>query len=296
MRHPIDNYREKKFLKTLKDTIKEFESRGYPMELVMNANNKPIMESAFESVKSYNQRQKMKNAGIPKSQSQEVKQDASQKVNVVENNNVILESKPKAPIISDVGERMKDITMNESELAAKLVETFPKGTIYKGAILKTMMGGIAQRLLMEVQTANNKYDLEIMNGKEQRLAMIDHVKHVFKTAFEVSQMLYGYEKEKYALRLFAAQKITDIVMKDYSPVYFEQEKLAEFANCYPLNHLSHCADAVDMIRNNPLFKEAKEMYDNEREEISVEINDFNGELVKPIENVPMENPSPIQQK
>ena len=297
MRHPIDNYREKKFLKTLKDTIKEFERRGYPMELVMSANNKPIMESAFESVKSYKQRQKMKNAGIPKSQSQEVKQDVSQKVNVVENNNVIVENKPKAPIVSDVGERMKDITMNESELAAKLVETFPKGTIYKGAILKTMTGGIAQRLLMEVQTANNKYDLEIMNGKEQRFAMIDHVKHVFKTAFEVSQMLYGFEKDKYAIRLFAAQKITDIVMKNYSPVYFEQEKLAEFANCYPLNHLSHCADSVDMLRTDPVFQEAKNMYDNDvREEVSVLINDVDEELVKPIENVPMENQIRINQK
>jgi hypothetical protein len=296
MRHPIDNYREKKFLRTLKDTVKEYERRKYPMELVMGTNNKPIMESAFAGVKNYKQRQKMKNAGIPKSQSQEVKQGVSQEVNVVENNNVIVESKPKAPIISDVGERMKSMTMNESELALKLVETFPKGTIYKGAILKTMTNGIAERLLMEVQTANNKYDLEIMNGKEQRLAMIDHVKHVFKTAFEVSQMLYGFEKDKYALRLFAAQKITDIVMKDYSPVYFEQEKLAEFANCYPLNHLSHCADSVDMLRTDPVFKEAKDLYDNEREEVSVLINDVDNELVKPIENVPMENQIRINQK
>ena len=267
------------------------------MELVMNANNKSIMESAFASVKSYKQRQRMKNAGIPKSQSQEVKQGVSQKVNVVENNNVIVESKPKAPIISKVGEKMKHATMNETALALKLEESFPKGGIYRGAILKTMTKGIAERLLLEVQTANNKYDLEIMNGKEQRLAMIDHVKHVFKTAFELSQMLYGYEKDKYALRLFAAQRMTDIVMKNYSPVYFEQEKLAEFAKCYPLNHLSHCADSVDMVRNDPVFKEAKEMYDNDlREDMSVLINDFDDEFVKPIENVPMENQIRINQK
>lgn len=297
MRHPIDNYREKKFLRTLKNTVKEYGRRGYPMELVMNANNKSIMESAFASVKSYKQRQRMKNAGIPKSQSQEVKQGVSQKVNVVENNNVIVESKPKAPIISKVGEKMKHATMNETALALKLEESFPKGGIYRGAILKTMTQGIAERLLLEVQTANNKYDLEIMNGKEQRLAMIDHVKHVFKTAFELSQMLYGYEKDKYALRLFAAQRMTDIVMKNYSPVYFEQEKLAEFAKCYPLNHLSHCADSVDMVRNDPVFKEAKEMYDNDlREDMSVLINDFDDELVKPIENVPMENQIRINQK
>ena len=298
LRHPILNYRENKFLEMLTKTVQEYQRREYPIELVTNANNKPILEGAFAAIKNYNQRQKMKSAGIPKSQSIEEKQSAIQDVKALNSNKAIEDIKPKAPIISKVGEKMKLATLNETALSLKLAETFPEGSMYKGTTLKAMARGIAERLLLEVQTANNKYDLEIMNGKDQRLAMIDHVKHVFKSAYALSQMIYGYEKDQYALRLFAAQRMTDIVMKNYSPVYFEREKLAEFAQGYPLNHLSHCADAVDMIRNNPLFKEAKEMYDNNVCEEAFElINEYEDEaLVPPVDNVPSDNLSRINQK
>ena len=300
LRHPILNYREKEFLKTLKDTVKEYERRKYPIDLVMNANNKPILESAFEGIKNYKNREKMKNAGSPKSQ--ENVQENSQEVNAVQNEKVLVDSKPKAPVVSKVGAEMEERLGNEYELAQELKTVLPEGYKKTSGILETMMRGIAGRMIQEAQVGNNKFDLEIMNGKDEKRAMIDHVKGVFKCAYDLTQMLYGYYDEYIPVRLVAAQKITDIVMKGYSPVYFAEDRLAEFGNGYVLNHLSQCADAVGMFKDHPAIKEATEMYNNEKREdregieVIIDDNPANVGVAQPIENAPNRNLENVNQK
>ena len=154
---------------------------------------------------------------------------------------------------------------------------------------------VTDALINEAQQANKRFDEIVGDGGNAQKQLVHCVRQVFQRAYLLTSSV-GYMDVKE--QLVAAQVMTDVVMKKLSPVAFETETYAKFANGYVLNNPKEFSDVTEMDGTEYAFTEAKKAYDGmDREGIKVnEVNVENGAVVPPVENVPKVNAPVIDKK
>ena len=137
--------------------------------------------------------------------------------------------------------------------------------------------------MQQAQKANETFDELVSSGRNKQEQMVDYVRSVFEKSFSLTQTL-GYNEVKD--QLVVAQIMTDVVLKNISPVALDPE-LSEFANGYALNNSRKFESVAQMDGIENAFNNAKKEYDDlNRENIKIEGFDDNDKkvVVQPIDN------------
>ena len=92
--------------------------------------------------------------------------------------------------------------------------------------------------------------------------------------------------------LFAAQVMTDAIMKYYSPVTMYEKQLGEFADGYVLRNAEDFEDVTGMeFTDLPVAMASQKYLEWKREALKIENldNHLQGQIVPPVQQAPKEN-------
>ena len=211
------NRAEKEYIATLKQQVKELAEMGYPTSEI----NQKLSENVLDEV------QKQANDDIVmreryKQNKKELEQkQAKEQAKKMENVTLV------SPTLN---EKIEEIAFQQ-DFAKTLGNVLPEGGF--GAAKMGMVAGAMDGLVNTLKDTNELYDRKIKEGATEQEAMQFYVKQVFYKTFEMTDML-GYFQLKD--RVLAAQKMTDEIMKEVSPVSLAKDELAPYANGYILNN------------------------------------------------------------
>ena len=145
-------------------------------------------------------------------------------------------------------------------------------------------------LIRQAQENNETFDGGMAYGENPQKLMVTCVKKIYEKAYMLSSSL-GYMQAQD--QLVAAQVMTDVIMKNLSPVALEIDKYAEFANGYVLNHPNKFYEVTGMDGTEFAFTEAKKSYEDIMNREEVKISELqpneNKKVVAPVEEVPSIN-------
>ena len=209
-----DNKAEKEYIATLKEQVQNLSNMGYPTHTV---NEKLATNLLDQSIAKANdmlshKRHQQKQANNEKT----TEEQASEK---------------KIVLVSEkLNEPLENITFQQ-EYSRTLGKALPEGGfgMAKMGMIESSMGSLVATL----KDTNEVYDSKRVSGASAQESMQFYVKQVFYKTFEMTDMLGYYQLKD---RVLAAQNMTDLIMKDLSPVSLAKDELAPYANGYILNN------------------------------------------------------------
>lgn len=269
------NGREKEYFNQLVAAKDRFIAKGFPVAELQKVAYKSVMKDFYEDVEK----------GF-KSQ-QQVQDNKQQKSEKLLNLPKMVES--IQPFTQDV--MLKDKAVEE------IVKNLPQCR-WEKQLQKTMLNAtIMGALIKTAQETNKAFDEGVARGENPHDLMIYQVKTVFQEAFLFTGSL-GYMDMNPEKKILAAQVMTDVIMKHYSPVVIDNKSYAEFAQGYMFKDLDAFKEVTGLDSNSGYFEDAKKSYNElQREAIhSPELNPIiNEPVVAPVEPVSsINNPSIIK--
>lgn len=255
------NGREKEYFNQLVAAKDRFIAKGFPVAELQKVAYKSVMKDFYEDVEK----------GF-KYQPQE---KATQKEKKLCNLPKVVEV--VKPLIQDGALKGKAV----EEITNKL-----PNCRWEKALQKTMLSvTIMDALIKKAQEANAVYDEGVSQGENPHDLMRYHVKTVFQEAYLLTGSLGYMDTHK---QIVAAQVMTDVIMKRYSPVAIDAELYADYANGYMFKGREAFREVTGIGDNEECFTTAKTMYDEiKRDEILIpELNSVpNKNVVAPVEPV-----------
>jgi hypothetical protein len=253
------NKAEKAYIETLKSQVNELSKLGYPMTTISEKLSTNVLgetiEKANDEVQNRQQYRERKAKNDIKNREQEQAKQEKQVLMVSEKLNAPLEEE---------GFQFK--------FSQKLGGVLPEGGFgaAKTGMLITSMNGLVNTL----KDTNEFYDRKIKEGATEQEAMQYYAKQVFYKTFEMTDMLGYYQLKD---RVLAAQNMTDLIMKDLSPVSMAKDSLAMYAEGYILKNPELIMEGLAQDSGLPqeslekAFDGAKKEYDR----MPIHINEAN---------------------
>ena len=185
---------------------------------------------------------------------------ASADVNKVENKNQETKSSTKsvekssnAISAEEVDARLDDTTLSD-KLKPTINEMLNKSTLSSN-IRRLQISGIQSQIITSIRDIWD--NINAQPDADKNAIMAQGAKDTFKTTYEVINMC-GIESTKD--RLVAAQKITDLMMKNYSPAAFNSE-YAKYTDNYYMKNASdeelQDVTGLGIISGGEIIEEAK---------------------------------------
>lgn len=260
------NGREKEYFNQLVAAKDRFIAKGFPVAEVQKVAYKSVMKDFYEDVeKGFKAQQQVKDKKKQKSEK--------------------LRNLPKMeeriqPLTQDVTLKGKAV----GEIVANLPQCRWEKELQKTMFSATMMDA----LIKTAQEANKVFDEGVSKGETPYDLIKYQVKTVFQEAFLFTGSL-GYTEMDTEKKILAAQVMTDVIMKRYSPVAIDGENYAEFAQGYMFKDLDAFQEVTGLDGNASYYIEAQRKYNEmKREEIHIdELNPApNESVVEPVEPMP----------
>lgn len=263
----IQAYREYKYLQSLKKATDTYIAREYPVAEILNTTQMEMMKKAYENT-DWSYKSKVL---------QENEKNAKEKFE---------KEQARRREISAVAEKMKSVIDNNAtkdKITNEIAKKLPSCIWNTKTQTNILNISITKNLMQQAQKANETFDELVSSGRNKQEQMVDYVRSVFEKSFSLTQTL-GYNEVKD--QLVVAQIMTDVVLKNISPVALDPE-LSEFANGYALNNSRKFESVAQMDGIENAFNNAKKEYDDlNRENIKIEGFDDNDKkvVVQPIDN------------
>ena len=267
------NGREKEYFNQLVSAKDRFIAKGFPVAELQKVAYKSVMKDFYEDVEK----------GF-KAQQQETQKQKSEKIR-----NIPKMAETIQPFTQDFTLKGKAV----GEIVAKLPQCRWEKELQRTMFSATMMDA----LIKTAQEANKMFDEGVSKGENPHDLMVYQVKTVFQEAFLFTGSL-GYMDMNPEKKILAAQVMTDVIMKHYSPVAIDGENYVEFAQGYMFKDLDAFKEVTGLDSNDTCFTNAKTMYDEmKREELLIpELNSVSNEIVvAPVESAPsLGNPNLVK--
>lgn len=214
LRHPILNYREKKYLKELKNNIKSCEAKHFDVEEVANTLQNETLQDTFENLNNH--------------EAYDYLWDEARKQNQKIHDDLI-----KAGVVYDVIEHYANKVNNkefESQITQELINVMPVGGADNTTKAKAIQDK-AKSLIDKAHSLNENYH-NYLNANNVKIKMAGYAADIFMHAFDMTDGC------KYNLkgRLLAAQRMTDVIMNNLSPVPLAKDALGQFGDGYILSN------------------------------------------------------------
>ena len=260
------NGREKEYFNQLVSAKDRFIAKGFPVAELQKVAYKSVMKDFYEDVEKELKSQ------------QQVKDKPKQKLEKLRN-------------VPKMAERIQlftqDVTL-KGKAVGEIVANLPQCR-WEKELQKTMFSAtMMDALIKTAQETNKVFDEGVAKGENPHDLMIYQVKTVFQEAFLFTGSL-GYTEMDTEKKILAAQVMTDVIMKHYSPVAIDGESYAEFAQGYMFKDLDAFNEVTGLDGNASYYIDAKTRYNEmKREEIHVdELNSVSNEsVVAPVEPMP----------
>ena len=212
--HPIQNYREKNYLKLLEKNAKDLEAVGYNVNGVEKTLEDETLSGAYEKLldhEAYEERfEKEREKG------REVVEAAAAKGIIYS-------------IVSKVEKKLEDKQF-ETNLTNALMDALPgEGDVKENA--KDVLKGKIKYIIDKAQQANAKYHSAVITHSTAKIEMSSYAVDMFRDMLSVTKD-FNYDLSG---RIAAAQKLTDVIMEQLSPVAFAKNVLGEYSQGYVLN-------------------------------------------------------------
>ena len=268
LRHPVISYNEYQYTKELKALRDEYAGKNYPVEEIERNVPTNMMSEIYKRSDRSAQSKKA--------------HEGEKKVE-----EIMKKKEEKRLEISNVAEKLQSVADNaetKEKIVGEILKKLPAGKSV--TLLKSLLNSMAVKPLMDTaQAANHEFDEMVASGFDKNELMANSVHKVFEKAYSYTAML-GYNDM--SEQLVAAQAMTDVLMKNLSPAALEPETYASFANGYAFNNPGKFEDVTQMDGTEPVFMDAKKMYDEMNREV-VQINDFDKmpeATVPPVQQAP----------
>lgn len=255
--HPIQNYRENRYLQTLTAQRTNLLQASFPVDATLENLGKNVLARAYDNVQQYKIIQARSKA---EQQEREVKNaNKEQAISITEQLNPIVQA-----------ENFQEKLLDE------LLNACPKGgfpTAAKKGVLQSQM----ENFIDEAAARNELFDRAVADNGDVEAVLDTHAKEMFMRAYAITRDM-GYQNLRD--QLLVAQKLADVMMKNLSPATVEQEKYVRYANGYALNNaddlladlkstLDYDADEVDIAEQ---VQQAKQAYGQVKEErVSIQV-------------------------
>lgn len=261
--HPIQNSREKSYIKELTKQTVELEGWGYPVNDTAQTLQNEILTDTYDNLythDAYDYRYEVE------------RQEAAKLVEELAAKGIVYDSAVK--LESKINNKHF-----EADLTDELLNVLPEGGATKEE-KKVALQGKVKSLVEKAQEMNKEYDKHILFSDRPKTAMEIHAMKVFLHAFQMTEGL------RYNLkgRFLAAQKMTDVVMKQISPVAIAQEALGQYAQGYVLaNDIDSALSFLEFSMTEPraeiklALEDARNSYgimQNDRERIQFAPEEF----------------------
>ena len=257
------NRREKEYFNQLVAAKNRYQAKGYPMAELQQMAYQPVMKECYENAE--------KSLVEQKKQAQQEKKRKE-----------VLRNMPKA--VDVARPRLQDGQLKE-RVCQEILQKLPKCR-FDHATQKAMMDAMLMNLLLNtVNEGNQDFDRGVAEDGNLHEFMVNGAREVFITAYNYASSLGYMDMPK---GLAAAQIITDVIMKNYSPMLIDEQKYAQFGEGYFLNNQLDLEEVMDVMDTQDQFDKALDMYrDLKREAVPIpELNNPQGELVPPVGNAP----------
>lgn len=257
------NRREKEYFNQLVAAKDRYIAKGFPVAELQKVAYVSVMKESYEEVEKGLQAQKKGN---------EIKIEKAEK----------LRNLPK--VVDMIQPLTQDTTLKNKvvdEIVAKLPTCRWEKSLQKMMVASTMIAA----LIKTVQEANQAFDEDVAQGRNPQILMEHNVKMVFQKAYLFTDSL-GYTEQDKHKKILAAQVMTDVIMKNFSPVVMDGEVYAKFSDGYMLNDRKAFEEVTELNSNEEYFLTAKKNYEElKREEIKMpELNPIaNENVVEPVE-------------
>ena len=189
--------REEKYLKKLETQVSELSKANYLVGYALGSSNQKLMEQ-------------------PKGDS--------------------LDSIPEGEavyVIDKVAEKIAPLVKNTNKFTEQLLNAIPNGRELGKGKEKEVNSHVWTTLNAMVQSYNQNYDNDQAAKSNFEGVVKGEALILFEDLMGVAEMLdYKTQQE----RIVAAQIMTDMIMKEYTPVRFHPEKYAKYASGYALNN------------------------------------------------------------
>ena len=250
------NKAEKEYIATLKEQVQNLSNMGYPTHKV---NEKLAANLLDQSIAKANDDLLYRK----RHQQQQAKDEKRTEEQALENKIVLVSEKLNEPL--------EDTTFQQ-EYSRTLGKALPEGGF--GAAKMGMIESSMSSLAATLKDTNEVYDSKRANGASEQESMQFYVKQVFYKTFEMTDMLGYYQLKD---RVLAAQNMTDLIMKDLSPVSMAKDSLAMYAEGYILKNPELIMEGLAQDSGLPqeslekAFDGAKKEYDR----MPIHINEAN---------------------
>jgi protein-disulfide isomerase-like protein with CxxC motif len=251
-----DNKAEKEYIATLKEQVQNLSNMGYPTHKVNEKLAAKLLDQSIAKANDdllYRKRHQQKPA----------KDEKRTEEQALENKIVLVSEK--------LNETLEDTTFQQ-EYSRTLGEALPEGGfgVAKMGMFESSMSSLAATL----KDTNEVYDSKRASGASEQESMQFYVKQVFYKTFEMTDMLGYYQLKD---RVLAAQNMTDLIMRDLSPVSMAKDSLAMYAEGYILKNPELIMEGLAQDSGLPqeslekAFDGAKKEYDR----MPININEAN---------------------
>ena len=257
------NRREKEYFNQLVAAKNRYQAKGYPIAELQQMAYQPVMKECYEKAE--------KNLVAQKDYAQQEKTRKE-----------ALRNMPKA--VDVARPRLQDDQFKE-KVCQEILQKLPKCR-FDHATQKAMMDAMLMNLLLNtVNEGNQDFDRAVAEDGNLHEVMLNGAREVFITAYSYVSTLGYMDMSK---GLAAAQIITDVIMKNYSPILIDEQKYAQFGEGYFLNHELDLEEVMDVMDIQDQFDKALNIYrDLKREAVPIpDLNNPQGELVPPVGNAP----------
>ena len=211
------NKAEKEYIATLRLQVQELAKMGYPTHEVNATLSENVLDDAQQKANDNIVMRNQYKQNKKKFEKQQAEEQARKE--------------DKALLVSPkLNAKIEEFTF-QYKFSKQLGGVLPEGGF--GAAKTGMVESAMDGLVATLKDTNELYDRQRVNGTSEQDAMKFYVKQVFYKTFEMTDML-GYFQLKD--RVLAAQKMTDEIMKEVSPVSLAKDGLAPFANGYILDN------------------------------------------------------------
>jgi hypothetical protein len=244
------NTKEVNYLNRLKNQISMLEQKEYDVDVVTNAlNEKNILSREVPSAtnakevqpdvaKTVNENQKKENISV----NEDIK--VNDNIKEIAEDNVVSRLEP---IIND--------REYIEEFSEKLFAAVPNGKELVQGKEKEFVTLFSATLKLLIQNYNGKYDKMQANKQDPEPLVKSMLDLVFADASTSFSNIIGYKTTEE--KLLAAQIMSDMIMKEFTPVRFQPEKYGKYASGYVLNNVEEFRDIAKENKKDIAAAKAK---------------------------------------
>lgn len=256
------NGREKEYFNQLVAAKDRFVSRGFPVADLQKVAYTSVMKETYEDVEK----------GLRRQEEQAKEESQEKKTELINHPKMVDELQP----------RMQDSAL-KAKVVAEITDMLPKCRWEKDLQKTILAATMVDVLIRKAQECNVAFDEDVANGGNPQSAMRYQVQIVYQEAFLLTGSL-GYMDYKH--QIHAAQVITDVIMKNYSPVAVDEKAYGRYAEGYMFNDWEALEAILELDTNEPYYDDARKEYNKMKsEKIQVsEVNEIaNAQEVAPVE-------------